>query len=54
VVLQLPALPLHCAAAVLALKTDPNTAAAMKILVAFIGFCSEKKLDWRVATGGAV
>src|SRR5437762_4154244 len=41
VVLQLPALPLHCAPAWLTLMADPSTIAARIKRVAFIAFCSK-------------
>src|SRR5437588_5334572 len=41
VVLQLPALPLHCALAWLTLMADPSTIAARRKRVAFIEFCSK-------------
>src|SRR3954470_20721348 len=41
VVLQLPALPLHCASAWLTLMAEPSTIAARIKRVAFIFFCSK-------------
>src|SRR5450759_1046621 len=53
VVLQLPALPLHCAFAWLTLRADPSTVAARRKRVAFISNCS-KVYCWFVSRGRIV